>query len=320
MDSKIISFNIPIPFPIGPVHSYLIRGDSITLIDSGPKTEKAWKALIYQLNANGYRLKDIDQIILTHHHVDHIGLLSLMKEHHPNIKILAHPLTIPVVEKDPDYLQRKVQYFEELYLRNGLSPSQVESIKRFYHDLEEYADPVNVDQELNDGMKIPGNDHWQVIHSPGHSQGHITLYNSNQEILIAGDHIIGHSSAGAFIEAPFKQAEKHSKSVVEYRNSLLRIRKLKISTVYSGHGEVIYSPYDLIDKELNRFEKRANQLYNLLETGSFSVYELMQMIYHNRSQNHLALYFSEVLGHLELLEDLGKIKKIDTNPIVKYYI
>ena len=320
MDSKIISFNIPIPFPIGPVHSYLILRDSITLIDSGPKTEKAWKAFIYQLNAKGYRLKDIDQIILTHHHVDHIGLLSLIKEHHPNIKILAHPLTIPAVEKDPDYLQRKLHYFEELYLKNGLSASQVESIKRFYHDLEEYADPVDVDQELIDGMKIPGNDDWQIIHTPGHSQGHITFYNSNQEILIAGDHIIGHSSAGAFIEAPFKKAEKHSKSVVEYRNSLLRLRDLNISTVYSGHGEVVYNPYDVIDKELNRFEQRANQLYSILETGSFSVYELMQLMYPNRYQKHLALYFSEVLSHLELLEDQGKIKKIDINSIVKYYI
>ncbi len=322
IDYKIISFNIPTPFPIGPVHSYLLFDDKITLVDSGPKTEKAWKAFVYQLNENGFRLKDIDQIILTHDHVDHSGLLALIKEHHPKIRIFAHSLTKLDVEKNKDYLERKIHFFEELYRKNGLSAMQIESIQQFYYTLQNYADPIKVDDELVDGMQVPGNKEWQVLHTPGHAGGHITLYHPQLNILIAGDHILGHTSSGTFIEAPYKEGEERPKSILQYRNSLNRLKQLEISTIYSGHGDVILNAREVINRELDRFEKRANELYEQMSTGSnsYTVYDLMQIMYPNRFQKHLNLYFSEVLSHLDLLEEMGRVKKVETMNLVKYHI
>jgi len=65
---------LPTPFPVGPVNAYLAEGEPLTLIDTGPKDDATRAALAAALKVHGHRLEDIRRIILTHHHVDHVGL------------------------------------------------------------------------------------------------------------------------------------------------------------------------------------------------------------------------------------------------------
>ncbi|TCS81291.1 MBL fold metallo-hydrolase [Tepidibacillus fermentans] len=319
-DHHLFSFEIPTPFSIGTENAYLLLGDKLTLIDSGPKTEKAWKAFIYQLNENGFRIKDIEQIILTHQHVDHSGLLGMIKEYHPKVRIYTHPWTIPWVEKDPKFIQQKLIFFRELFSENGLSREQIQEIENFYSDLDQFMDPIKIDGILEDGMNLEGHLGWKVIHSPGHSLGHIVLYHEKRKILIAGDHIIGHTSAGAFVEPSIEQNEPRPQSVVAYQESLRDLRSLPLSRIYSGHGAVIDDPYEVIDNQLDRFERKKKQLEGFLVEGDFSVYELMKLTYPNRYYKHLALYFAEVIGHLDLLEIEGKVSTYKQGHIIKYHL
>jgi len=314
----ILSFEIPTPFSIGSVHSYILFGDYVTLVDTGPKTEKAWRSFVYQLNEKGLRIRDIDQIVLTHQHVDHSGLLRTIKEHHPLVKIYAHPWTIPWIEQETGFIQQKLTFFQRLFSENGLSKQQIEEIEKFYNDLNQYMDSTKIEGILEDGDRVEGLKDWKVIHSPGHSQGHIVLYNEKNKDLIAGDHLIGHTSAGAFIEPAIVEGSPRPKSVIGYRDSLKKIRNLPLNDIYSGHGAVIHNPYEIIDQQLLRFERKKRQLESYLSQGEFSVYELMQLVYPNRYQKHLALFFAEVLGHLDLLEEEGKVKLVKVQGIIKY--
>ena len=71
---KIVPLAIPTPFYVGDVNVYLIREDPLTLIDVGPKTDEAAKALRDKLAAHGVKFSDVRRILLTHAHEDHCGL------------------------------------------------------------------------------------------------------------------------------------------------------------------------------------------------------------------------------------------------------
>ncbi|KXG43971.1 MBL fold metallo-hydrolase [Tepidibacillus decaturensis] len=318
---KLISLNLPTPFPVGDVHAYLLLGDKITLIDAGIKTEQAWKSLIYQINENGIRLKDIDQVLLTHHHVDHIGLLDILRQHHSKLKVYAHQWTIPWVEKEPIFNQQLTLFYEKLYLENGLSKDQVQRIKSFNQYLNQFMDPVSDIELIEDGSSLPHLPNWKVLHTPGHSQGHIVLYHEKKGILIAGDFILENTSSGIFVEPILiNNLFSRAKSGIDYLHSLEKIKGLKIEKVYSGHGKVIVNLDEMIDRQFSRFKQRSEQLKEILEQGSFTVYDLMRKVYPNRYEKHLNLFFSEILSFLDYLEYNGEISSFRQDHLIKYQL
>jgi len=320
-DFGVINLEVPTPFPIGNVNSYLLLGDKITLVDTGPKTERAWKTLIYQLNKNGLRIKDLDQVIITHHHVDHCGLLALLLEHHPDLKLLAHKLTIPWLEKRADIFSGILDFYEELYLQHGLSLEEIGKIKKFHKYFDQFLDPVQITDELVDREYLDGHSGWQVIHNPGHTQGHISLYNANHQSLIAGDHLIDNVSSGTFIEPSLNRQQARPRSMVDYQASLRQIKTLEIKRVYSGHGIIITDPNGLIDQQLKRIEERLDMLSEVFRANqnSLSVYEIMKLVYPERYGQHLPLYFSEVLGWLDILEQQGRVGSKEKDGLIRYY-
>jgi len=80
LTDTIYQVSIPTPFAVGNVHTYLIKGERLTLIDAGVKTDEAWEAMKYELNELGYHPNDIEQIVLTHHHpLQHISSNPLLE-------------------------------------------------------------------------------------------------------------------------------------------------------------------------------------------------------------------------------------------------
>src|SRR6187455_2501987 len=68
---------IPLPLPhIGSVNTWLLRGDPLTLVDTGPRDEEALAELEAGLSRAGVRVEDLELVLLTHHHVDHTGLAA----------------------------------------------------------------------------------------------------------------------------------------------------------------------------------------------------------------------------------------------------
>lgn len=77
---------IPTPYAVGDVNAFLVKGDALTLFDAGPKTEEAYEAIKWGLHSAGYDLKDVEQVVLTHHHPDHAGWIDAF----PGAELLGH--------------------------------------------------------------------------------------------------------------------------------------------------------------------------------------------------------------------------------------
>jgi len=148
------------------VYSYLIYGDDVCLIDSGVSSSE--KIIFDYLEKTGHAPDDISLMILTHSHPDHIGSAKSIQRI-SGCEIAAH-------EGEKSWIEDVDLQFKERPVPN-------------FHSLVEGS--VQVDLVLEDGeiVDLGGNIHLEVIHSPGHSTGSISLHIPRERVLITGDSV-----------------------------------------------------------------------------------------------------------------------------------
>jgi hydroxyacylglutathione hydrolase len=199
LTDKIHIFQIDFDIEIGPdrkiprfVNVLLVIGKKITLIDTGVKSS-AQKIFTYISNC-GRNYKEIDSIILSHAHPDHIGSAAEITE-------LTH-CKVAAYEDD-------VPWIENIQLQNKMRP-----VPGFLKLVDR---PVIVDRKLKDKqvMKADENITMEIIHSPGHSRGSISIFFKEDKILFTADAI------------PLKNDIPNYDSYPDLMNSLLRIKNNK---------------------------------------------------------------------------------------------
>lgn len=134
---------------------------------------------------NNIDLEKLTKLIITHHDFDHMGSAADLKSKYPNIKILAS-------SKDKNYINGKekslrLQQAESVY--NDLPDDQKEAALTF-HKLLESVDNVDVDITLNDGDIFDWCGGMEIVETPGHMPGHISIYLKESKTLIAGDALV----------------------------------------------------------------------------------------------------------------------------------
>ena len=122
---SIHQITLPTPFPVGPVHAYLVQGDPLTLIDTGPQTPAALAALQAGLAEHGVLLGDIQRVIITHAHADHYGLVGTIVAA-SGAEVWAHPLAQPLIEGWTSYLAPREQFWLDLLLAAGVPAALAE--------------------------------------------------------------------------------------------------------------------------------------------------------------------------------------------------
>src|SRR5699024_3352868 len=198
LDKTVSQLTIPTPYAVGDALVYLLKGDTLSLVDTGVKTKEAWEALKTQLREIGYYPQDIEQIILTHHHVDHIGLVGDF----PRVEhIVAHENLHSWLTKDETFFQNYMDFFKKFFADCGVP-------KDFYFIIDQLQKMFTLggDGELTaslcDGDTLPGHEEWKVIEARGHAQSHLSFLRANDGAFIGGDHILQHISSNPLLEPP----------------------------------------------------------------------------------------------------------------------
>ena len=161
---------------LGMVNAFLIEDNNgLTLIDTGYKnsTDKIFDAI----KKGGKNPKDIKQVILTHSHPDHAGSAAEIKKR-LNIPVMAH-------EEDAKIIEQGIGGRMPFVLTPGFANWMVFNL--MIKNSDSSIEILNIDQKLKDNDILPIADGVQVIHTPGHSAGHIALLVKSEGVLIAGD-------------------------------------------------------------------------------------------------------------------------------------
>jgi glyoxylase-like metal-dependent hydrolase (beta-lactamase superfamily II) len=309
---------IPTPFAVGRVNCYLLEDRPLTLIDTGPNSGKALDELQGQLAQRGHAIDDLELVIVTHQHIDHLGLVEIVVEH-SGAEVAALDLAAERLANFREDADREDEFAVELMLRNGI-PSEVafalQSVSRSFRG---WGSRAEVRRPLADGEEIVFADRTlQALHRPGHSPSDTVFWDAERRILIAADHLIAHISSNPLIARPLDGSPQRTQALVTYIESMKKTREMPAEIVLSGHGEPIVDHVALIDDRLAKHERRKEKIYELIADGPRTGYEIAQAIWGNVAVTQAFLTLSEVIGHADLLVNEGRVREVDDGEVIHY--
>ncbi|HEY8487547.1 MAG TPA: MBL fold metallo-hydrolase [Thermaerobacter sp.] len=315
VDDRILAVTIPTPFAVGDVNAYVVLGRVPTLIDVGPGGRSGREALEAGLAAAGLGWDDLAQVVITHTHADHFGLLRRWpgRQQPP---VLAHRWGARHFRggEDPE----RAGFFQAFGRAAGVPAGLAGSMLQGLHLLMAAEPDVPVARWLEDGDEVEmGDDRWLVLHTPGHAQSQVCLYRERDGLLISSDHLLPAISSNALLEPPPLDERgrpvrpEPPRSLVDYRRSLRRVRPLPVRLCLPGHGEPFAGHRELIDRRLAGMADRARQILEALQArgGRATLYGLAVDLFGRGDPGHLLLALSEVHGHVEWMEAEGWVRR-----------
>jgi len=312
--------SLPTPFPVGPVNVYLAEGAPLTLIDTGPKWNGTRAALEAGLAERGYRVEDLRRIIITHHHVDHMGLAAELVAR-SGAEVLTHPYNTPWLV---DYLaQRETQlpFYRSIWREGGVPGEIVTMMEAAGASTAQWLDSVTPTSEIDEGDELTlAGAAWRIYHTPGHAGGLVCLWEAQSRTLLANDHLIRDISSNPVLEPPPLMNGPRPKRLVEYLYHMQRMATLEPRVALPGHGEPVEDVAGLVRQRLAFHARRKERILRSLEGKPQTLWELTQATFGDRLKRGMDWFLgcSEILGHLDLLEEDGAARPVREGAVVKW--
>lgn len=292
------------------INCYLLDdGESLSLIDGGFPTEKFDEFFDIKMAEYGLSIDDIDRILLTHHHEDHTGQVNRIVER-KNIPVFAHHLAIERLHFEKTYLQKKRDFFMQLYEEYGctkFASDRLEKMAKTFLESDKYKINTAI-HPLYEGDTISG---MKVIEVPGHSPDSILFYDEDTKWQFVGDLILNPGSTNALID--FDDDLKLLSTVAQYEQSLLKCQALEGSMIFPGHQNPFSNHQKVVDEKLGRIATKCERIVEVIKGGHHQALSIAHVMYGPKLLNQFPLVMSEVIGFLAYAERQQKISKTMQN-------
>ncbi|MFX1259166.1 MAG: MBL fold metallo-hydrolase [Promethearchaeota archaeon] len=320
----IYQIKISVPFPVQHVAVYIFHIDNFYVIfDAGLDMANWSKSFFLHLKNLKISLNQIDYCFISHEHLDHIGLIRKFKRKNPNIQVMLHEICHETLkwETDPKNYKEIEQIAKDtakLMIKYGISEEQGKKLVEWFTIWPKLRTYFKPDKLLRDGDEISfKTNKLKIIWTPGHSLGHICVFDRNKRYLFSGDHILSRITPhiGNFIVNPILNEKYDFNDILEsYLKSLNRIDNLNPKIIFPAHQEVIYNPHERILEIKEHHEKRLVEISSLIKNNPMTPSKVSQIHFgNNLDEFNSFLALSEVLGHLIYLEHQEKVKRIEKN-------
>ena len=309
---------IPTPFAVGRVNVYLIEDDPLTLVDTGPNSATSFEELSGGLAALGHAIEDIELVIVTHQHIDHLGLVSIVAQR-SKADVAALDLAVPYVENYSKEAQKDDEFARSVMVRNGIPQDVVSALSAVSQAFRAWGSSADVSRVLRDGEELRFRDRTlEVHHRPGHSPTDTIFHDRERRILVAADHLLGHISSNPLITRPADGSCDRPQALVNYLHSLEATREMDVDLVLPGHGDPISDHRVLIDQRFTLHRRRAEKIHLLLAERPRTAYEVAQALWGNIAVTQAYLTLSEVLGHIDVLMNDGRVREVEHDSVVVF--
>jgi glyoxylase-like metal-dependent hydrolase (beta-lactamase superfamily II) len=308
---------IPTPFAVGHVNVYLIDDDPLTLVDTGPNSGTSLDELELGLARLGRSVEDLELIVLTHQHIDHLGLVDVLRRRSGAV-VAASELAQPYVERYGEEAAADDDFAVELMRRHGVPDDMARALRAVSQAFRGWGAHTTVDRVLCDGERLElGERTFEVAFRPGHSPSDTVFYDAERRMLIGGDHLLKDVSSNPLATRPRGGGEREQALAV-YLDSLRRTREMDLVLVLPGHGDPITDHRALIDARLGLHERRAAKLGRLIAERPRTAYELARALWGDIAVTQTYLTLSEVLGHTDLLVNAGRAREEESDGVVRF--
>jgi len=320
-------YHIKIPMPetkVNHVNAYLLEGDDGNLlIDTGWNTPEAFTAFKQELLDNGFQIKDITYVAITHLHPDHYGLAGRIKQ--------ISGATIAMGEKDAALLYQRysnvsplLESMTQFLTVAGVPNVDLPQLTKASMPALDFVVPCTPDERLNSESTIEvAPFEFKVMMTPGHSPGHICLYEPNRKYLFTGDHVLSDISPNISLHP-----QSGENPLGDYLSSLQALTDLEVKFVFPGHGAVFSGLNQKIEMLFRHHKEREWEILKSISKGQKTAYQIAQEIpwmpddgktdFKRLSAFDRRLAVLETLAHLQYLIVEGKITKT-TKEGIDYY-
>lgn len=306
---------LPTPFPVGDVNVYVVMGERLTLVDVGPNTEQAFVTLQNQLAQLGLKLQDIEQVILTHDHPDHAGLLERFS---PELEVYGHVNNERWLHRTEEFYNEYESFYRQLFVECGIPDKYYEPLVVGMKQMLLYSCNRPLTATLSEGEVPIGLSEWSVIETPGHAQSQIGLFRKKDGVFIGGDLLLEHISANPLLEPPLPGEKERPKPQLQVNQSLQKLLTMPIHFAYTGHGEEVMDVSGLVEKRLSHQVLRAEQVKEWLEHEPLTAFEICKRLFPSVYKRQLGLTISESIAQVDYLLDVKKIEATKVNEAFVY--
>ena len=292
------------------VNCYVIPdGDAVTVVDCGvwrpAEPDGGLAALEAGLRGQGFELRDVSRILVTHAHIDHYGLSGRLMEL-TGAELLMHAMTDLDCEKyrHPDTARARRR---DTYADHGVSEAERMDLADYLTRWLPYLHSVvEASRRLRGGEQLEiGGNTWDVVHTPGHSLGHVCLFSPADRVLLSGDHLLPGITPPVTFERGFDADPLRS-----YLESLRRIAELGPEQVYPGHGTPFGDPAGRIDAILRTKSRRLDRIHAAIREAPCTVTELADRLVAKAILAHQRqLAINETLAHIAYLRWDGHVER-----------
>lgn len=297
----IYRMELPLPWELETVNVYLVRlEEGFLLVDSGIGTADCFEAMRSGLDGLGVGFRDVRQIFLTHFHPDHAGLAArIQKLSGASLWMHSKEMEALRVIGEPE----KASAAGDAALNAaGVPPELHLRIRKVLAEIRVDARELLANRFVSGGESIPtALGSLEVISTPGHSPGHVCLYQRERQIFFSGDHILPEIT-------PNISWLEDEDPLSDYLSSLRRVGELEMQLVLPAHGQPFRGHRGWTQRTIGHHEERCARIRELLGGQSSTAHELALAMW-RRELAPLHHFFAvmEVLAHLEYMRRRGEV-------------
>jgi len=296
---------------------YVIEGgDGHIMVDCGWDSQESLWALQEGIKAANLKLRDITKIVITHIHPDHYGLSSKIKQI-CGAQVAIHRIDAGFISPRYKDFANLIKKTEELLRQNGVPDNELPQLKEASLWMNKYVTPDAPEVKLEDGDTISNDSfEFEVLWTPGHSPGHICLYERERRFILTGDHVLYDTNPHIGLNP-----QSGDNPLGNYITSLKKLERLKVHFILPGHGPMFNALGLRIEGILQHHEERKRAIMQALRDGLKTAYEVAQqipwMVDQGRSSfQDLAVWdrrmaVTETLAHLRLLMEEDRVGNVD---------
>ena len=294
---------LPIPYPVGHVHLYLLEGDGLALVDTGVSR----RALVGALEALGRSIEEIEAVIVTHHHPDHYALAGFLEAAGAEVWMRAEE-----IRRGHRFWLEAERWVAEgaaAFRAHGAPEGLIEAMARATLATRARVHPPRRPRPLPEDapFEVVGM-RFRVIPTPGHAEGQAALLREDGVLLVADAALAGISPMIA------RWAYSNPDPLGDYFATLDRLSRLRPAAVLPGHRQ----GFDLAARaaELRaHHQARLEAVLDALAAGPRTAWEVSRALFPNAQAEERRFALAETLAHLEHLAARGLVRRLAGPPI-----
>jgi len=305
---------LPMPATLGAVNVYLVRGPGgAALVDTGMDDASSRAALVAALEERGLALGDLETIVCTHYHPDHCGLGATLADAGAVVMMSAlDSAALAAFFDDPASDAHRSTFFGRHRVPAEFE-ERVSSLFPFFRSLQE---PFRPTRTIADGETVRlGGIPFEIIHTPGHTRGHVCLLEPESGVLLTGDHV----TPGEATHVSMREQVIGSDPLGAFLDSLERVRALGPRVGLSGHGEPMPDVAARADEILRHHAARLGRVAAALEHAPIEAYDLCLKVFGDHRKSFARwLAMSQTLAYLEHLVHEGRAIEVAIGSGIAY--